>query len=75
MTRLVHYAFYYDQKVTEGMVYTIKDEPKMMLMGWTILFLSLGLKALIVIINTQCELAKSSDLNKSNNVLPTVLHG
>ena len=49
MTRLVHYAFYYDQKVTEGMVYTIKYEPQMMLMGWTILFLSLGLQALLVI--------------------------
>ena len=39
MTRLVHYALYYDQKVTGGIVYTVKYEPKMMLMGWTILFL------------------------------------
>ena len=28
-----------DQKVTEGMVYTIKYEPKMMLMGCTIIII------------------------------------
>ena len=49
MTRLVHYALYYDHKVTEGIVYTIKYELKMMSMEWTILFLSLGLQALLVI--------------------------
>ena len=42
-----------DQKVTEGMVYTIKYEPKMMLIECTILFLSLGLQALLVIMQHQ----------------------
>ena len=54
------------EKVTEGMVYTIKYEPKMMLTDGQNYSSHWVNRHFYSYCNTQCELAKSSDVNKSN---------